>query len=170
MIEFVKTTKKNLQNMELPAMTYAVAQSRDTLDIDAVARHISSHGCNYDEGDVVAISKKLVSCIRELLLEGYRIQLGDLGTFGVRLKSNPVCESVVNEKTGKKPVFTADNISGVKVFWNRSNRFSDLINDASFHETLTHKAKAQAIKEKNTQLADGTYGKKDDGQEGEVIE
>lgn len=170
MIEFVKTTKKNLQKLEEPAMTYAVAQSRNTLDIDAIAQHMVAHGCHYDEGDIIAVSKKLVGCVRELLLEGYTLNLGDLGIFGIRLQSEPVCESVADEDTGKKPIFTADNIRAVRVFWKRSPKFVNLIQNATFHETITLKAKAEAIKVKKQQLADGTYMKKDETPDEEVHE
>lgn len=158
MINFVKTTRRNLQNLEQPDKTYAVAQSRDNIDIEGLAQHIASHGNTYDEGDVIAICKKIVNCMREMLLDGYIVSLGDLGTFSIRLKSNGVCESVEDDITGKKPVFSAANITGVNVVWAKSKRFQNMIADAKFNEVDTLKAMSESLKKKSDERIEGTTG------------
>ena len=167
MINYVKTARRNLQALDAPAKTYAVAQSRDILDIEQLAEHIASHGNTYDAGDVLAISKKIVSCMRELLLDGYIVRLGDLGTFYLHIKSRGVCESVVDEETGKKPVFGRDDILDVNVAWRKSKKFSNLINDATFNEVATRTELGEELKDKHDKLVDGTYLKPyNDGQNG----
>ena len=60
-----------------PKKAYAYLQSRGTLSISEIADHMVKHGCNYDRADIVAIITKLVSCIKELMEDSYRISLGD---------------------------------------------------------------------------------------------
>lgn len=158
MINFVKTTRRNLQNLEQPDKTYAVAQSRASINIEGLAQHIASHGNTYDEGDVIAICKKIVSCMREMLLDGYIVSLGDLGTFSVHLKSEGVCESVEDDVTGKKPIFSAANITGVNVVWTKSKRFQNMIADAKFNEVDTLKSMNESLKQKSNERIEGTTG------------
>ena len=51
------------------------------MDINRFAEHIASHGCVYKRADIVAILTMAVDCMREQLLGGQKIQLGDLGGF-----------------------------------------------------------------------------------------
>lgn len=166
MINYAKILRRNLQALDAPQKTYAVAQSRDTMDIEKLAEHIAGHGNTYDAGDVIAITKKIVSCIRELLLDGYNVNLGDLGTFGIQIKSRGVSESEIDEKTGLKPVFTAADITDVSVRWTKSKKFRNLMDDVKFNEVPTLKEKAAALKAKHEQLADGTQnGNEEDDEE-----
>ena len=160
-IYFVKTTKKNLQDPTEPEKTYAQAQHRAVMDLDELGEHIASHGCNYDAGDVTAIVKKTMNCIRELLCDGYILRLGDLGRFYITVQSRGVCESVIDEETKQKPVFTANDIKSVKVNWARSGKMdsSELMRSITFEETITTKARAAMIKAKKAAMAAGTYDK-----------
>ena len=96
--------------------------------------------------------------MREMLLDGYIVSLGDLGTFSIRLKSNGVCESVEDDITGKKPVFSAANITGVNVVWAKSKRFQNMIADAKFNEVDTLKAMSESLKKKSDERIEGTNG------------
>jgi hypothetical protein len=89
-----------------PKKAYAFLQSRGTLAIDEIADHMVAHGCSYDRGDIIAILVKLVSCSKELMLDGYRIQLGDLGRFYL------TCQSTGASSLEK---FTAANIRSINV-------------------------------------------------------
>ena len=121
----------------------ARAQYTDIMDLDGFAEHLTSHGCVYSKGDVLAICTMIVSCIRELLLEGYRIQFGDLGTFYVTLSS---------ESTSTYAEFTASNITGVNARLALGDDFDDMIDDASFNHVMTKEEAAIA-----EALADADY-------------
>ena len=62
----------------------------------------------YSRADISAILYIAVDCMREMLLEGKKIRLGDLGDFSLLLTSKGA------EDADK---FTAQNITGVKVQW-----------------------------------------------------
>ena len=86
---------------------FAVAQYSDVMTIEKFARHIATHGCVYSRADISAILYLAVDCMREMLLDGRKIRLGDLGDFSVTLSSKGA------ESADK---FTAANITGVNVW------------------------------------------------------
>lgn len=77
-LNLVKTEKKN---------AFAVSQYSDVMTIEKFAKHISSHGSVYSRADISAILYMTVDCMREQLLEGKKIRLGDLGDFSILLSS-----------------------------------------------------------------------------------
>ncbi len=159
MIKFVKTPHKNLQDPTEPVKTFALAQVREVMGLEDFAEHISEHNSKYGKGDIMCVLTETVSCMREQLLNGNKVQLGDLGSFWLALHSNGVCESVEDEDTGEKPVFSAKNITGINVKWYKGKKFrsSEMLGRAIFEEVLTRKATREALKIKKDQLANGTY-------------
>ena len=121
----------------------AYPQYTDIMDLDGFSEHLVSHGCVYSKADVTAICTMIVSCIRELLLEGYRINFGDLGTFYVSLKST---------MTDTYADFTASNITDVIARLQLGDEFDDMIDDASFNHVMTKEEAAIA-----EALADADY-------------
>lgn len=166
MIDFSKTTRMNLQDRNKPQLTYATAQSRSVVDIPKLAKHMVSHGNVLTAGAISACLIDMVQCIRELLLDSNVVQLGDLGTFYIKVKSRGVCESLPDEETGEKPVFTAADITKVYTKFAPGDGFAEMTDDATFNEVLTKEARAAALKEKKAQLAAGTYDPKGKGNNG----
>ena len=66
---------------------YGVAQISENLTINDFAKHIAEHGTLYSRDVIQGVLIKMVDCMRELLLEGKKIQLGELGSFGVSLST-----------------------------------------------------------------------------------
>ena len=60
---------------------YAKPVSQGTVNLDELASHISDHGSVYTRDVVVGVMTKMVDCINELLAQGYKVKLGELGTF-----------------------------------------------------------------------------------------
>ena len=78
-----------------------------------------------------------VDCMREQLLEGKKIRLGDLGDFFIVLSSKGA------EDADK---FTAQNITDVKVLWEPGSEFKNLLADAEFNLVASRSAQAAVIK------------------------
>lgn len=156
-IKFCKVPRKNLQNPEGPQKTYAVSQSRGVIDIAKLAKHMASHNSLFSQGTIMGILTDEVACIRELLCDGWIVKLGDLGTFNVNLKSNGVMESVPDEQTGKKPVFTAKDITGVNVTYKAGDGFEEMISDCEFVEVESSTYQQEHLNEKKKAIADGTW-------------
>lgn len=157
MISYSKTIRKNPINPAAPKKTYAVAQVRDTLSLDDFAKHISDHNAKYNRADVAAVLTYAVDCMLEQIMLGNAIQLGEWGTFMPAIKCQGVCESMIDRKTGEKPVFTADNITAVTVRWNKGRNLRNFRDVCSFEENLTKREQRLAHSKKHSEIAAGTY-------------
>ena len=144
--------------------TYPLAQVRQVVNLSDMAKHMSSHSSKYDKGDVMAVATQLTSCIREQLLLGNKVVLGDLGAFSVSL----IAKSADNAES-----FSTSLIKKVKVRWEPSGEFKDLANEASYEYVGTRKAQAEARKAEKellnnmaTKQPDEGIGDDDDDDEG----
>ena len=126
--DLVKTEKQN---------AFAISQYTDVMTIEKFAKHITSHGSVYSRADISAILYMAVDCMREMLLEGKKIRLGDLGDFSILLASK-------GAETADK--FTAQNITNVKVQWEPGQQFKNLLDDAEFNLVASRSAQAAVIK------------------------
>ena len=127
-LELVKTEVLN---------AFAIAQYTDVMNIEKFARHIATHGSVYSRADIAAILYLAVDCMREQLLEGKKIRLGDLGDFAINLTSK-------GAETADK--FSAQNITGVNVVWTPGMEFKDLLADAEFNLVASRNAQAALLK------------------------
>ena len=122
--------------------TFPAAQYAQNLSMNDMAKHMASHGSKYNKGDIIAVATQLVDCIREQLLLGNRVNLGDLGTFYVSLKA----DSADNAEE-----FTTALIKDVNVRWAPSPLFKSLKNEATFTYVGSRESQAEARKaEKET--------------------
>ena len=126
--DLVKTEKQN---------AFAISQYTDVMTIEKFAKHITSHGSVYSRADISAILYMAVDCMREMLLEGKKIRLGDLGDFSLLLGSK-------GAETADK--FTAQNINQVKVQWEPGKEFKNLLDDAEFNLVASRSAQAAVLK------------------------
>ena len=127
-LDLVKTEKQN---------AFAISQYTDVMTIEKFAKHITSHGSVYSRADISAILYMAVDCMREMLLEGKKIRLGDLGDFSLLLGSKGA------EAADK---FTAQNITQVKVQWEPGKEFKNLLDDAEFNLVASRSAQAAVLK------------------------
>ena len=72
---------------------YCRIVSDETLNLDALAEHMKDHHSPYSKGTVRGILTDAVRCIRELLLQGKRIQLNDLASFGLAIEHSKGAET-----------------------------------------------------------------------------
>ena len=125
---------------------FATAQYTEVMGIEKFARHIAAHGTTYSRADIMAILYMAVDCMREQLLEGKKIRLGELGDFSLSLSSK-------GAETAEK--FSSQNIQRVTVCWEPGSEFRNLLADAEFNLVATRSAQAavlKAIKEGKTNV------------------
>ena len=115
---------------------YGTAQMHDKLTLAEFCEHIAHHNSPFSKGAIMGILTDAVSCLREQMLAGNRVSLGDLGTFGVEL----ACEGA---RTTEE--FNANNIKAVNVRWTPGDRFKNLRAEAEFQLVPTRAAQADAI-------------------------
>jgi len=139
MINYSVSLRKNPMNRDAAAKAYGTAQVTDSLSLSQFAAHISEHHSKYGKGDIYAVLIEMVSCMREQLLLGNSISLGDMGTFRVTLGCKGA-DTIAD--------FSESNIKKINVVWSKGDSFQDLRKDATFHQVLTRKENAEAIAEK----------------------
>ena len=115
---------------------YANIQYTDKLTTAEFCQHIADHGSVYAYGDIFNVVAQVVSCLRELLLEGYRIELGSLGTFQAKINSVGADDA---------SSFTASNITYVGVRWTVGEEFENMRDDATFNLVATREQQAAVL-------------------------
>ena len=66
---------------------YGKVVTTGTMSYKELTKHMSEHNSVYGEDVCSGVAIKLESCILEQLLEGKKVQFGDLGTFYLSVKS-----------------------------------------------------------------------------------
>ena len=116
---------------------YAKAQMRESLTFKEFVAHVAAHGSGYSKGAVQGIISDLCSCIVEQLLNGNKVQLGELGNFWISLNS---------EGADSLAEFTADNIRAVNIIFTPGEEFENLISQAKFNVVASRVAQAATLK------------------------
>ena len=123
-IAIMSTTPGTKKNEITETKAYGTAQVREVLDINKFAKHIKEHGSPFTKGTIKAVLEDAVCCLREQMLCGNKVVLGDLGGFYPELATEGAV--TVDE-------FTVNNIKEVKVRWCPGDKFKDLRADAEFN-------------------------------------
>ena len=90
---FYKIYKNNNSHSKGYGKYYARAKSTETINLRRLASHIADHGSIYTNDVVHGVVIKMVSCIRELLLDSKKVKLDGLGTFYVTLNTKGEADS-----------------------------------------------------------------------------
>lgn len=138
MINYSISLRANPSDKDAPPKAYANAQYSEIMSLEKFAEHISTHGSKYNRADIQAVLIQAVDCMREQLLAGQRIQLGDLGTFSIHISSTGA-ESL-------EAYNPAIHVEDLNVRWKPGNRFLSLLKDAVFNLVPTRKAAKLVVK------------------------
>ena len=107
MIRYILYQIKNAKS-SVVGRWFAKPVITDTVDLSGLAKHMASHNSPYSSGVIKGLLTDMVTCIKELMLEGKNVKLDDLGIFSLGIK---------NRKGGAESEddFTvSENITGVK--------------------------------------------------------
>lgn len=96
------------ENHPLKGLWYARPLIEDTVDIEALAKHMANHNTPYSAGLIKGVLTDMISCTKELILDGKNVKLDDLAIFSVGIVSKKGASSAAD--------FTlADNVKGLKL-------------------------------------------------------
>ena len=115
---------------------YGTAQVHEKLSFDQFCQHIAEHNSPFSKGTIKGIITDAVACLREQMLAGNSVELGDMGNFHVELATKG---AVTTED------FTTANIKQVNIRWTPGKKFKNLIDDATFQLVPARKAQQDAI-------------------------
>lgn len=116
---------------------YGVSQVHDVLDLNKFAEHIADHNSPFSKGMVKGILTDAVACLREQMLAGNKVNLGELGSFYPELQT----EGAVTTED-----FSVENIKAVNVCWLPGKDFKNLRQEAEFRLVPSRAAQADDIK------------------------
>lgn len=150
MINYSLSLRGNPADTDAEKKYYATAQVTEVYNLEQFAQHIADHGCVYSRADITAILTMAVDCIYELILKGYKVTLGDLGSFWVNLKSRG--EAVAAD------FIAANNIKKAAVKYIRGKKFDSLIKDAEWNQVPSRAIQAATLKAINGEKTPGGSG------------
>ncbi|MDO5420585.1 MAG: DNA-binding protein [Bacteroides sp.] len=138
MINYSIVMRGNPVKKDEAKKAYASTQYSEVMDINRFAEHIASHGCVYKRSDIVAILTMSVDCMRELMLAGQKIQLGDLGSFSTSINSIGAASA--------QEFNPAIHVKRLNVNWTCGQRFENLLDEAEFNLVATRSAARAVVK------------------------
>lgn len=125
---------------------YAKNQVNKVLDFDEFVQHISDHNGVFTRGTVKGVVSDTCSCLVEQLLNGNKVQFGELGVFGISI----TCEPAASLKE-----FTEGNIKEVNILFSPGPDFENLRSKAEFNLVTSRAiqvASIRALKENKTSV------------------
>ena len=136
---------KNKKMPEAYGKFYARPAITQTIGIDGLSEHMSSHNTPFSPGAVKGMLTDMVICIRELCLQGIAVKIDNLAIFSIGIKHKEGANS-------EKEFTVAKNVEGVRL---RARATGELVAD---------KLKLDATLKKASSLtsSDGGDGSGDD--------
>ena len=83
----VKVTQNKNDKTAAFGKWYGRVVSTKTMTYQELCKHMSEHNSVYGEDVCLGVANKLQNCMLEQLLEGKKVQFGELGTFYLSVKS-----------------------------------------------------------------------------------
>ena len=137
MINYSVCVQNNPFDPSAEPKAYARIQMRELMTFKKFINHIVKHNGIYTRGTVRGVLVDMCECLVEMLLEGKKVELGELGTFWLSLRS---------QGAETKKAFTADNITDINVVFTPGNDFAGLLDKAEFNVVSTRVAQAATLK------------------------
>ena len=79
--------KENNLDPNSEPLFYARAVQMRTIEFEDLVTHMSEHNSPYSRGVIHGVLTDMLDCVKELVLDGKSVRLGDLGLFSVGIKS-----------------------------------------------------------------------------------
>ena len=134
--------KKN-KNEKMPnayGKYYAYPVVTQTIGIDGLADHMSSHNTPFSPGAIKGMLTDMVICVRELALQGIAVKIDNLAIFSIGIKNKMGADS-------EKDFSISKNIEGVKL---RARATGELVSDKLNLDATLKKATALASSDDTT--------------------
>ncbi|MBR2228687.1 MAG: hypothetical protein IJ886_00220, partial [Prevotella sp.] len=146
---------------------YARVSYKQTLDVQAMARHMAEHNTMFSEGSITGILIDFVKCVREQVLNGNTVKIDNLAIFKATVEANAL-ETLYDADTDKvasatigvlaEGAKTGAAVKAVKLLAQSTGEFTrdELKKDAKL--AWTDKAKAEIAAAKGGDSQSGGSG------------
>lgn len=137
MIDYSVYMQPNPMDETAAPKAYAKAQMHELMTFEKFIDHIANHNGVFTRGTVRGVVVDMCECLVEMLLEGKKVLLGELGSFWVSLTS---------EGAATMEEFTASKIKAVNIIFTPGSDFENLIGNAEFNLVASRVAQAATLK------------------------
>lgn len=103
---------------------YVKAQISEIMPFGKFVKHIADHNGVFTRGTVKGVISDMCECLVEMLLEGKKVQLAELGNFRISLSS---------ESAESLKIFAEGNITNVNIVFTPGEDFENLRSRATFN-------------------------------------
>ena len=86
-LKYKMVPRRHPQNKNEQPKWYAKAVQDRTIDFEDLVTLMSEHNSPYSRGVIHGVLTDMLDCVKELVLDGKSVRLGDLGLFSVGLKT-----------------------------------------------------------------------------------
>ena len=84
---FIKVSQNKIKDSKSFGKWYGRVATTKTMTYQELCKHMSEHNSVYGEDVCLGVANKLQNCMLEQLLEGKKVQFGELGVFYLSVKS-----------------------------------------------------------------------------------
>ena len=124
--------KNNDANSQNYGKAYCRVDYKEEFDIDKLADHMAEHNTPFSKGTIKGILTDMVSCIRELTLNGNTVKIANLAIFKASVQSNPCSRYGVmraaigakSTKVGGQTVETGNAVKSMKLLAQATGAYS----------------------------------------------
>ena len=88
MLELYLSKVTETSESEQAGKIYARVSYKQTLDVQAMARHMAEHNTMFSEGSITGILIDFVKCVREQVLNGNTVKIDNLAIFKATVEAN----------------------------------------------------------------------------------
>lgn len=137
MIDYSVFMMGNPMDSSAAPKAYAKPQVSELMSFAKFVKHIADHNGVYSRGTVKGVIADMCECLVEMLLEGKKVQLGELGNFWISLSAAgaPALDK-----------FSAQNIEAVNIVFTPGEDFENLRSRAEFNLVSSRLAQAATLK------------------------
>lgn len=72
-----------------PGRWYARVAAGEVVDLEGLAEHMAAHTSTFSKGEIFGILTDMVTCIRELCMDGKQVKIPNLAIFSLGITTNP---------------------------------------------------------------------------------
>ena len=156
-IQYSVSMYSNPLHEDDPKKAYASIQLTGRYSTKDLCKHISDHNGLFPRSVVEGVLIQLGTCIRELVLQGYSVVLGEVGTITPTIRSKGAVS--IEE-------FTGSNITKMGVNFAPGEIFDNLRDEAQFEQTTTRRAQQAALEAAKKGLTTADWTDVSDDEEG----
>ena len=88
MIELYLSKVTETSETETAGKMYARVSYKQTMDLHDMAQHMAEHNTAFSEGLIVGVLTDFVKCVREMVLNGNTVKVGNLAIFKATVEAN----------------------------------------------------------------------------------